>query len=433
MSNDLPPAVEPPPVGPPPVGPPPAAPPVPTPASDLFTWLRGLGIVRPDDDRWGAGVAVGLARRSGLDPLLVRGLFVAFSVVGGLGITLYGLAWLLLPQQNGRIHLQEAMHGRFSAGFVGAVLLSLSLFGDPGPWGDNIWVGPPRLVAWFLLLGLIWWIVRHRRDETGGSIPSAGSHAMGDAPPYGSPSAYSAPQIAPQPWTPPALGPDHSRSSRRITRATLGLALISAAAVLLFGQLEGGIDGPDGLIAAAAALGVVALGVLTAGLLGRRSGGLAGIGVLLTIAVLFGAGTNEAGVRPGQNTALVGEYTWAPASRPAASQQYNLGAGQAELRLTNPALLRGVTASAPLEIDVRVGLGQLIVVLPDQPYRVVTDLGAGEVTEPGGRVHQVDGAEHRVTVAQPAEPSPGAAPVLILHIRMGAGEVLLKNAENANV
>src|SRR5690554_3031070 len=72
----------------------------------FFAWLRQLGISR-DTDRWFAGVAGGIARRSGIDPIIVRGIFVVLALLGGPGILLYLAGWLLLPDQGGRIHLEE--------------------------------------------------------------------------------------------------------------------------------------------------------------------------------------------------------------------------------------------------------------------------------------------------------------------------------------
>src|SRR5919205_1495461 len=65
--------------------------------NSFFAWLRGLGIVR-GEDRWIGGVASGVARRTGLDPILVRGLFILLAVFGGIGVLLYGAAWALLPE-----------------------------------------------------------------------------------------------------------------------------------------------------------------------------------------------------------------------------------------------------------------------------------------------------------------------------------------------
>ena len=74
------------------------------------------------NERWIAGVAGGVAYRFGLDPILVRCVWVVLSIFSGVGLVLYGVAWALLPEESdGRIHLEEAFAGRFSAGLAGAI------------------------------------------------------------------------------------------------------------------------------------------------------------------------------------------------------------------------------------------------------------------------------------------------------------------------
>lgn len=55
---------------------------------------------RAQDGRVVAGVARGLARSLGVDPVIVRIGFVVLSFAGGVGIVLYGALWLLLPAQD---------------------------------------------------------------------------------------------------------------------------------------------------------------------------------------------------------------------------------------------------------------------------------------------------------------------------------------------
>ena len=87
----------------------------------FFGSLRGSGLMRTNE-RWVAGVAGGGAYRFGLDPILVRCVWVVLSVFSGVGLVLYGVAWALLPEESdGRIHLEEAFAGRFSAGLAGAI------------------------------------------------------------------------------------------------------------------------------------------------------------------------------------------------------------------------------------------------------------------------------------------------------------------------
>jgi signal transduction histidine kinase len=46
------------------------------------------------------GVCAGIGRHLGIDPLIVRIVFVAAATAGGVGIVLYGLAWVLLPADD---------------------------------------------------------------------------------------------------------------------------------------------------------------------------------------------------------------------------------------------------------------------------------------------------------------------------------------------
>lgn len=99
----------------------------------FFDSLRGSGLMRTNE-RWVAGVAGGVAYRFDLDPTLVRCVWVVFSLFAGVGLVLYGLAWALLPEESdGRIHLEEALSGRFNAGLAGAIgmtIIGMSTFGS---------------------------------------------------------------------------------------------------------------------------------------------------------------------------------------------------------------------------------------------------------------------------------------------------------------
>jgi signal transduction histidine kinase len=55
---------------------------------------------RDSAHRFVAGVCGGIGRHLGIDPLIVRIVFVAAATAGGVGIVLYGLAWVLLPADD---------------------------------------------------------------------------------------------------------------------------------------------------------------------------------------------------------------------------------------------------------------------------------------------------------------------------------------------
>lgn len=136
-------------------------------ASDrFFSWVRGLGIERSSSERWFAGVAGGIAAKAGIDPLIVRGIFVVLAVLGGPGILLYLAGWLLLPDNSGRIHLEDLFRGRASAGTIitavvlGAILLVPAVIWVfrtifLGPWAWDAWGIVPEWMQ--VTFGIIWW------------------------------------------------------------------------------------------------------------------------------------------------------------------------------------------------------------------------------------------------------------------------------------
>lgn len=83
----------------------------------FFAWVAGLGIARSDG--WIGGVAAGTAARLRIDPLIVRGVLVVATLCGLPLVLVYALAWALLPDAEGRVHLRELMRGRFEPAQLG--------------------------------------------------------------------------------------------------------------------------------------------------------------------------------------------------------------------------------------------------------------------------------------------------------------------------
>jgi phage shock protein PspC (stress-responsive transcriptional regulator) len=57
-------------------------------------------LYRPRDDRMIAGVCSGIARRFGIEPTIVRILFVASLLLPGPQILIYLAAWVLMPDES---------------------------------------------------------------------------------------------------------------------------------------------------------------------------------------------------------------------------------------------------------------------------------------------------------------------------------------------
>ena len=129
---------------------------------NFFDWIRSQGIYR-GRDRWIGGVASGIAHRLGVDPLIIRGVLIVLTVFAGIGVLAYGLAWALLPEPDGRIHVQEAAAGRWTAGMTGALITSVIGFPSlgTGVWGWDrfgfgafvwtvFWVGGAIYLVYYL-------------------------------------------------------------------------------------------------------------------------------------------------------------------------------------------------------------------------------------------------------------------------------------------
>ncbi|MGO4298969.1 PspC domain-containing protein [Leifsonia sp. RAF41] len=151
----------------------------------FFDWMRGLGVVRADG--WLGGVSAGIAYRLGIDPLIVRGIIVVAGILGAPVLLLYAAAWALLPDRDGRIHLQSLFEGDFEPPIVAiGVMLLLSLlpwtsglwwahgaFWDASAWGDVIGRVVWTLVVVGAVVALI--VVAVRNSDTRG----AGAQAQG--------------------------------------------------------------------------------------------------------------------------------------------------------------------------------------------------------------------------------------------------------------
>lgn len=364
-------------------GPPPPAPPgTPRGADRFFAWVAGLGVARADG--WLGGVCAGLAARMRIDPLIVRGIFVVVALFGIPVLFLYAVAWALLPDVEGRIHLQELFRGCFDPAIVGIGILVLVSLVPIVPWTmsailPTFWVlqGPVgwdgfgvvgTILGLAVVAGLVVLIVRAARttnppgaaapdprtasaDSADPGIPAAAADS-GDAAAAGGPGsdaaegalvALAASGPAPEPLLAPSATPDEiaqwraqheawkvqddawrrqqqdaeraardqarrerkaagaafaaeADERRRIRRATkprtslafvatvIGLALVAGAGSSLWALAipidDAGFAAAIGLFAAAL---VVAVGMVVAGVVRRRSGFLAFVATCLLV------------------------------------------------------------------------------------------------------------------------------------------------------
>lgn len=118
------------------------------PLPGFFAWVRGLGMVR-GNERWLAGVCGAIAMRTGLDPIIIRGVAIVATIFGAPVLALYVIAWVVLPTAQNDIIAERILGGRVGAREVWAIIavavVVLGLFGGTvsiftgfgWPWWDG--------------------------------------------------------------------------------------------------------------------------------------------------------------------------------------------------------------------------------------------------------------------------------------------------------
>ena len=136
--------------------------------------------------------------------MLVRGIFIVLGVFG-VGFLIYGAAWGLLPEPDGRIHAEEAIRGNWTSGMTGALVLAVLGTGGPGVsfLGGDGWFRATVWTLFWIAAGVvaIYWfatskekrhqVLQHFREtwhsaNNSGAAPDSagtpGSPAAGGAP-----------------------------------------------------------------------------------------------------------------------------------------------------------------------------------------------------------------------------------------------------------
>ncbi|NKX52237.1 PspC domain-containing protein, partial [Arthrobacter deserti] len=363
-----------------------------------------------------------------LDPVLVRGLFILLAVFGGVGVLLYGAAWALLPEPDGRIHAEEAGRGRWSSGMTGAVAVTaLGLFNRPfGVFGFD---GEFRGALWALLWAaavifvVTWLIGRSRRPGGGpgaGQIPAPGSGAaFPAAPAYPSdgypapagPGGAAAPAAGYGPYLPPPAGYTKARQAKPVRRGPSGPAVaVTLGSAMLLGGLVLALDAAQVLdlgravvpVVAAVVLVVLGTGIVAAGVRGRSSGVLGFLAAVGLVAALL----TSAGAQWQTSSLAVGTTgSWGtPGGRPA-GDGYSVAAGRGVIDLTG---LRPGTNGTPAVVPVNAAAASVEVIIPrGAAVEVRSQLAFGNI---------------EYTTARDSGSSPGLwRPATIMHNGSGSG------------
>lgn len=447
-----------------------AAPPPPPPPP--FGSPRPRELRRRPDEGPIAGVCAGVAEYFNVDPVIVRIAAVVLAITGP-GIIAYGLAWIFVPAASGDAlrPIQSAPTDRKDRGaqIFGIVLLAIAV---SVLWGD--WWSPAR--RWMFPLGLIalgtWLLLR--RDPAGGGDqgvpppaptptpapwmapvpptvttaaagqdggPGGGDEAGGDAadttageasepdltpgdatladatlvdatladatlvdhPDGGGAGGHDQPPTAAWSYQPPPAIPEANGTARRRRRM---LAPIVMGALLIWSGIAW-LSGVSLESALAVGLCIVGLGFV----LGAFVGG--SWGLVLPAVVIAGA-LIVASIADIPLSGPIGDRTWVPATTSQLADQYEVSIGEGQLDLTELTVPAGDVVS----VDASVGIGHLLIVVPDDvAVDVTADVAAGEAVLLGLSDSGTNVSTHRAFERR------GSAGTIELDLQVGLGQI----------
>jgi phage shock protein PspC (stress-responsive transcriptional regulator) len=364
-------------------------------------------------DRVVLGVAGHLADLLGLDALWVRVAFVVLALTGGIGIVIYLASWLILfgPDRTGMDWM------RYLGGAIAVIGVPIMIADGSLEFFD----GPVAVVALLIGLTLALWqprgvapprppagrplprpLPRPLHRETAESIV-APTVAVDDREPVGNVSpAASDPGIDGNRRTTRPARPRREPST--LGRATLGLAVIVAAAGSLIDQFNGGRLHPEQWLGAAAV--VCGIGLLVGVVRGRAWW-------LIVPALLFAGTGYFAGLmaRLGIDAvdALGDQSLYVSATTPGGEATLQTGLGTIWITVD------GAPAD-PLTIDARLALGTVEVrAVDDVAIEIHSETDRGDLTVDGV---VVSGGVTRI--------GPDRAPDVIVDARQGIGDVAVR-------
>lgn len=354
------------------------------------------GLTRSTDDKVLAGLAGGLGRHFGIDPVIFRIAFVVLALAGGTGILLYLLGWLVVPDDRGGRAVMEGMVHTRTGQLVLAVVAGILVIGLFDGWGDG-WSDFPLAVV--LIGGGLAYLWARRAPSAGGGDSGPQSQVAGVSPPMAPPPPRAVADAGPV-LAPPV---ETVRPRSVLVPVTLSLLAVLGGVLALAGA------------SLATGLAIALLFVSAAMVVGAWRGRARG---LIPVAVVLAGALCLASLVDVPLAGGIGDRMYAPQSFAELDSPYRLGIGQLELDLSSVDFA-GRTES----VLATVGIGELRVVVPPAVEVVVTGhAGAGELDlfswhEEGTSV------DHRVV--SPGQEGGGR---LQLRSRVGIGHVEVDRA-----
>jgi hypothetical protein len=309
-----------------------------------------------------------------------------------------------MPDERGRISLEQALkYGEGHSIFL--LIVTVVVLFSGGPWFGNDQGGGFRFFGFAALAVGTWWFLT--RTDTGrdllrsapwscnthggttptttpGESTSAAGSASASTASAGQSTGNAAANAGAASWPPPSGSattpvtvavPTPPRERTRGIGFAAGLLVLGAAILTSVGVLNAAErlawQGSNVAVAIAAGLAVLGLGIVIAGMAGRRSGWLAPFAFVAMTAAVFTSVMPHGLTQPFS----VGERTYEPAAL-TGTETYQLGMGEMRLDLTGA----DYSAEGVETVNAVVGMGELNLVVPEGVRLTVNASGrAGEI------------------------------------------------------
>lgn len=356
-------------------------------------------LTRTTDEKMIAGVAAGLGRYFGVDPVIFRIGFVLAAFAGGVGVFAYLLAWLVIPEAGENTSeaeriLRSVDQYRTRNWFgIGLLVLGVSLLVGQVGWWD------PGVIWGFALIAV--GVILFRQD--------ASRTQPGEEPP---------PPPPPRPAT--AVKATSEAPAVRARRERSALGWLAAGAAFIAVGLAAVLADLDVITLEVGQYFGTALAVLGAGLVVGAWWGRARLLIIVGLLLLPAALASSAVRVPIEGG--VGERFFTPRSAAEVRDEYRLAAGEMSLDFTEMDFSGG-----SIDTEASVVAGRLEVIVPDDvTVDVSGHVGLGQISMFGRQQNGTEVDMDRVVQGSAAEWD------LNLDLETSFGEIIVVHAPFSN-
>ena len=405
----------------------PAFPPPAPPAGPKPRWYQ-LTVARDPSDKKLGGVIAGLSRTYGFDVRTTRIAVAISTLVLPIIAIAYVAAWVLLPKRpEEAMSLEQIVRDRRRVPLYVAIGLVL-VAGGVGSFGSWFFLGGFSWGVGLIAVGVLLWVApglmrsNNQADRPTGSAtpppPPASPMPVADTPTTVTTVTTAALSTTPDsPWSatrPLQIDDIRPRRRRRPVGSIVALAVVAFIGVASAGDA---LDWWDISVLTTLIVSLIstAVGAIVSAIVNRSW-------MALPLVALLAVVTTGLFITHPDLDGGIGERTVTADTIAVAERNQQLGMGELRLDLSNVPLDQ---LDAALEVQAEVGIGHLVVIVPDNATLVIhTQLGAGDLTVDGNNV--ADGVRHDDT--RTMTPDDVSIGTIDLDVSVGVGRIDIERA-----